>query len=401
LGNIPRNLPTTTPETRRDIYKDLEHLLFVGFVNKPLVINGIQLGLRTPHPSDLLFLKTFSDSLPIKKHKNILIARCIWRVDHFNILGDTSSFSKVFQIVETLPKNIISILYNILMYLLQEANTLQEGVEPYSYEFYSRYFWKSLQGLSPCDPKFTNIPGTDFLGLNNHQRSWSFYNSLEDKRSDEMISWSESKFIASAMIGKGIQKVNSSDQNNRKKEDSYRQAVRDAFYYFRIGVIDYSDYKQILSGNAASAMDEANELEDQMQKVISGEKDEHDILIEMAQRKMLEEAFPTKTTSKIDPESLLGNNIPKVVGYTPEQMQKLLQERKIKTTPKKVISQQQAYFLQNLIKPIIKPGRLVIQGDNITVEDSEVLTDSLNKDELVDREMSLNDLLSSRKVLVE
>jgi hypothetical protein len=396
MADIPQNLPSTKPDQRREIYKPIEDLILTGFQSRPLVINSIPAALRTPLPSDLAFIKSYGPKLPIKRSKQLLVARCIWRVGDQIVLNSPEVFPKILEMVTAIPKNVLDILYIVISNMLNTAVSMYDGVEPYSYEYYSRYFWKSLRGLLPCEDAFTGLPGTSLLGMNNIQRAWVFFNTLEDSRNDELSSWTSSKFIASAMVGKGIEKINNADQRSRKKDEEYRQGLRDAYYYYRIKVISYESFKSVISG--VGLEDNAHaDLEEEMRKVIEGEKDEHDIVIEMAERKMLEDSFPKISNKEIlVSDEVLKNT--KIVGYTPEQLKHLS-----KTAPQSQksimdIDPKQHYFLTKFIKPEVRAGKIVIDGDNIRV-DSET-DNSSNNQPLVEEPMSLDQLLQSRKIVL-
>jgi hypothetical protein len=107
------------------------------------------------------------------------------------------------------------------------------------------------------------------------------------------------------------------------------------------------------------------------------------------------EAIQTKNQEvKIDIAEIPKNT--RIVGYTPEQMAKLLKQNQVTKPPKPQVSSQQYYFLDNFIKPKVTPGQLVIKGDQITVSSLEL--ENVNKDELLERDISLDDLLASRKI---
>jgi hypothetical protein len=138
-----------------------------------------------------------------------------------------------------------------------------------------------------------------------------------------------------------------------------------------------------------------------MRKVIDGEKDEHDLFIEMAQKDMLEEAsLIEKPDSKKDilvKDEVIKNT--RLVGYTPEQLKNLsktnLTDKPVKSILE--IDPKKHYFLTKFIKPDIKPGKIVVSGDNISVESEK----SSNNPPLVEGNMSLNELLDSRKIVLK
>lgn len=400
MFQIPSNLPNTTPEQRLVAYEEIEQLITVGFLNIPIEINGVFLGYRSSHPSDTKFLRSHGDKISMNRYKNLAISRSIWMVDGQNILCSDSAFVKVHKMVQSLPKNVRSLLFSLYLSFNTRLGDLHEGVEPFAYEAYSRYLWKSLAGALPCDDMVTGVTGTSRLGLNHFQRGWIFFNQAEDTKHTDQSRWASAKLVASAMVGKGVQKINNHDEAIRNREAEYRQQLQDAFFYFKIGAITKQAFKNLIK-NRSNLDNRHDDLHEEMMKVVRGEKDEHDLTVEAAAQKMVEESRPKSAPTSIKSMDLISRT--RLVGYTKEQLEKMAKEPPFQKN-KIIYSEEDVKkreFVDRFVKPVIVPSKIVIQGDSISVSQlSPNESELLNKNNLLEGENSLDTLLKSRKVVL-
>lgn len=157
-----------------------------------------------------------------------------------------------------------------LRHLNEKAVEEINHVEPYSYGDVSRNHWLSKKGEPLNDPSVTGIEGTDKIGMNSHQESWSALNRAEDQKEEFDRGWELAAFQASAWNSDGVQKV----RKKRDKKMEEEEARREALYESR-GQRDIDTSKKRIH----ILRESPEELLDEMERNNRGEEDFHDKVV--------------------------------------------------------------------------------------------------------------------------
>ena len=177
------------------------------------------------------------------------------------------------------------------------------------------------------------------------QRVWYAYNRSEDKRIEDMAHWGNTKNIMATQAPKGVKKLDDKDRQNLEKMKNDRQRSMDDFYYRSIGVLDDSNTPADKSKEGNSERihfaNSAEELADEMHRWVTGEDDSHDKVVReykegirqrMAQERREREARLRKLQEEQEMAARTfgyDRNKPSVVGYSLDEVQKMMEERGI------------------------------------------------------------------------
>lgn len=341
----PVLLSKTTMDQRFPLYEDVEDLILTGFLTHTIKIQGVTFALRSLNPGDLLLLRTRAELDFDSEWKVWSIASAIWMLGGYCLLDEIHAAPRLAKTIRGLPESTKELLFSLVTGLFARQGRALEATEAYCYEQVSRFRWNSSGGHPPN--MHIGIPGMDRLGTNYVQRMWIYYNQKEDRRVDEDSQWEGFKLVASSMSPKGVQKIDRHEQDQKKAEAERRQKFLDRFYYTRLGLI-----KPFEAGSkeAPSAIGigtkTPDELVDEMKRWVAGEDDWHDKVVhdyksrvshqydqEKKERQRRIEALrdqEAELSSSMMPQAL--------VGYTTDQLQRILQHRQPGPSGVKLIS---------------------------------------------------------------
>lgn len=281
--DVPQGLPEVNPE----IFRDVEPLLFKGFVYAPAVINEVSFVFKSlnHHEFELLHMMGgVQPDNPQKAHKavqqqfNLFLAFGVLFLDGNNILQNREAnllpIAKMFgDLNETARRKVIFQLSEIN----RRANRAVILTEAFCMEPQSRLRWAQFKGENLMTPNVTGFPGTENLGLNWGQLVWRALNNFEDRRDLAEREWENAKFVASSMAGKGMTKVYSQDRLRRKQEREERIERRDKI--LRFALLNEAPNKP--GGNAqVTVARTVEELASQLERDLKGEKDWHDMVVD-------------------------------------------------------------------------------------------------------------------------
>lgn len=275
------------PEVNPEVYRDVEPLLFRGFLTLSAEINGVHFVFKSlnQHEMDLLRLMQPSDR-GSPSFWNLFLAYGVLMVDGVNVLPERDRW--IPKIADTF-KNFQPTVRNRIVRHISEINRRASNAvtltECYAMEKYSRYRWYQLQSMDLTSMSVTGVPGTDRLGLNWAQLVWVALNRIEDLNDRQEQEWEHAKFIGSCFAGKGISKVYQQDADRRRKSKEERLARKDKLL------------RQILLGEKPEDVAKANgavmltartveELTDQLQRDLRGEKDWHDLVVDAEEQRI-------------------------------------------------------------------------------------------------------------------
>lgn len=281
-GSEIRIDPPKDPEVNPEVYRDVHPLLFRGFLTIAATIGDVLFVFKSlnHHEFELLRLMGILDAGTYKQW-DMLLAFNVFIVDGQNILSDRDRWlpklTEMFNEMDHKPKQ------RIIRYMSEinrRANNAVLLTECYATETYSRFRWAQLNGYDLCSPTVTGVSGTERLGMNWAQLTWraiNYYDDLHDARERE---WDNAKFVGSCFAGKGVQKVYTQDNDRRQKEKEERLARKDrVLREVLLGEKQDEKAKQ-LHGAVLTGAHSVEELAEQLEKDLRGEKDWHDKVVE-------------------------------------------------------------------------------------------------------------------------
>lgn len=332
--DIPRELPEVNPE----VYKDVEPLLFRGFLHVAAEINGVPFVFKSlnHHEFSQLRYQIAEDSSwkTVQKFHALFLAYGVFMVDGINVLVDREDhLARLSQFFAELESGSSSKVIRHLSEINRKANRAMVLTEAFSLELTSRLRWAQLRGLDITSAAVTGLQGTQNLGLNWGQLTWRAANHYEDQRDTSEREWENAKFVASAMAGKGMSRVHSQDKRRREKEREERIERRDRILRFAL-----LGESMDTSGNKTGAIQVARtveELQTQLERDLNGEKDWHDLVVEAQERKVAEDRerrsqhireLQTNFDAAYGPQQLIGNT--QMQGLTAEEVKHQIERRR-------------------------------------------------------------------------
>jgi hypothetical protein len=278
--------PPKPPELNPELLKDVEPLLFRGFLYLPAEINGVSFVFKSlnHHEYERINLLASLDSHHPKFY-NLFLAYGVLMVDGVNILPERDQWipevSAMFQGLDEMARR------KVIRYLSEINRRASRAVvltEAYCMEPRSRLRWSQYRELDLTSPAVTGFSGTQHVGMNWAQLTWRAVNYYEDLHTTAEREWENAKFIAGAFAGsKGLSSVNAQDKQRREKEQNERIARRDEIV--RTAVFGQSKQEGPIKGVPMKVARSVEELADQLEKDLKGEKDWHDQVVEEHERK--------------------------------------------------------------------------------------------------------------------
>jgi hypothetical protein len=259
-------------------YIQVERLLFRGFLEATVKVGEVPFVFKTLNQTefDLVLMQGGTLSEDWRTHSAYYLAYstlCFNRVVMLAYRQEAIPY--LADIYLELPESVMISLLMTVTRINNEAREALEWVQPYAFGDKSREHWQVKRRHMLCAKQLTGIEGTDSIGLNYHQKLWSFLNGLEDKQQGYLDQYTLAKFIVSPHAPKDVQKMDRRDQKKLKELQVYRQKLHKGKAASLEGV------RQIKVG-----AETAEELMQQMEQNLSGGKDYHDLIIEEHKRKI-------------------------------------------------------------------------------------------------------------------
>jgi hypothetical protein len=283
------------PEVNPIVYRDVESLLYRGFIHIAADINGVPFVLKSlnQHEYDLLQMvsgprKTTRDTW--KRHYSIFLAYGVFMIDGINILSDRDHW--IQAIADRFDKLSIP-ARNKLVWNLSEINRRASAAvlltEAYAMEMNSRFRWAQIKGLDLASPSLTGIRGTEYLGLNWAQLTWRALNTFDDTKDNIEREWENAKFIGACFAGKGLNKVYSHDNRRRREEADLRRSRKDHILRHVILGAPLDDGVDRQGDHVVIAAKTVDQLADQLTKSLKGERDWHDEVVSAIEERQQKE----------------------------------------------------------------------------------------------------------------
>ncbi len=288
--DLELELPPEIPEVNPEIYKDVEPLLFRGFLHVGAEINGVSFVFKSMnhHEFEMLGLMAPTDSTRkgIQKFYAHFLAHGVFMVDGVNVLSDRERhFPEIVKLFESLSEGVNNKIIRHLSEINRRSNRAVILTEAFAIETVSRLRWAQTRGTDLTSMAVTGIQGTQELGMNWAQLTWRAVNHYEDLREQAEREWENAKFVASAMAGKGMSRVHSQDKRRRKREREERIERRDKI--LRFALLGEPMEKQ--KGAPVLVARTVEELQNQLEKDLKGEKDWHDMVVDAHEKRAREE----------------------------------------------------------------------------------------------------------------
>lgn len=286
--DVPRDLPEVNPE----IFRDVDPLLFRGFLHVPAEINGISFIFKSLNHHEFGMLRLMlpeTDSWKAERRFHALfLAYGVFMVDGTNILADRERhIPDLTTFFEGMEAGASSKVIRHMSEINRRANRAVILTEAYSLELMSRLRWAQLGGVDLTGTAVTGLQGTQTLGLNWGQLTWRAMNYYEDLKETAEREWENAKFVASAMAGKGMSRIHSQDKRRRDKDREDRLERRDRI--LRFALLGESMDSTSNKGAAMQVARTVEELSHQLERDLKGEKDWHDLVVEAHERRANDE----------------------------------------------------------------------------------------------------------------
>lgn len=332
--DVPRELPEVNPE----IYKDVDPLLFRGFLHVPADINGVPFVFKSLNHHEFAMLRYMTPEdtswKMVRRFQSMFLAYGVFMVDGINVLLDRddhiAGLAKFFDELEpTAAAKVVTYLSDIN----RRASRAVVLTEAYSMELISRLRWAQMRGIDMTGTAVTGLQGTQMLGMNWGQLTWRAANHYEDQRDNSEREWENAKFVASAMAGKGMSRVHSQDKRRREKEREERVERRDRI--LRFALLGESMDKDANKGAPIKVARTVEELATQLERDLKGEKDWHDMVVEAHERRANDERdqrsehirqLQANFDAEYGPRQLVGNT--QMQGLTAEEVKFQIERRR-------------------------------------------------------------------------
>lgn len=274
-------------------YEYLEQLLFRGFLSLHADLGGIPVVFKTLNSFENNLLNLYIPfNLPrTEKQKHsaaYMIAYSVFLFNQINILSDRDLYIPMLvEMILEFPDPVVDRILRRLRFLNSQATEEMNKIRPYTYGGLSRQRWYSCKGHPLNDSRLTGITGTSSMGLNMHQKTWIFFNSVDDIREDYDRHWSLAKFQSSVHNPKALKKIEAKDSEKTRKETRKREAA------FASGSLEKS--KEDFKGEVKVSNESVEDLLTQMNRSLKGQKDFHDSVIQAHEDRVRESYIKEQT----------------------------------------------------------------------------------------------------------
>lgn len=277
------------PEVNPEVYRDVDPYLFHGFLTLPANINGVSFVFKSlnHHEFERLSLTydlAKADRKTLQKYHDAFLANGVLLVDGLNTLRNREdNVAELVEFFGAFPKDSKQRVVRYLSEINRRANRAVMLIEPYAMENLSRLRWAQFKGLDLSSPAITGFEGSQSLGLNWGQLAWRALNYFEDLKENSEREWENAKFVASAMAGKGLSKVYSSDKRRRQSERDEKVERRDKI--LRHVLLD-KPLDETSSNQTVIVARTVEDLTKQLDRDLKGEKDWHDEVVARHEQKI-------------------------------------------------------------------------------------------------------------------
>jgi len=268
------------PEVDPDVYKDVDSMVFRGFLVAHADIDGVRFTFKSLNQHEFSMLRFITGDSNSTRFWDSFLAWGVFIANGVNVLAHRERYlPDIESTFASIPRTARERIIRHLSDLNRRASAAVQLTEAYAMESYSRYRWIQLRGLDLTRTSVSGIPGTERLGMNWAQLVWRAINFYEDTREQSDREWENAKFVGACMAGKGIQKVYNRDDERRRQDREDRATRKDAILrHVLLGEETQGGQQKYGVPLIAARTDE--ELIAQLEKSLRGEKDFHDFVVE-------------------------------------------------------------------------------------------------------------------------
>lgn len=313
---------------RRFLYKDVEALIEFGYITHAVSFGpAVTVAFRSLLPKDYQSIRQRCST--DDQFLRWAVACSVVSVAGYEVpLSQASEGSyAIFKgWVEELPDSWITALSVYPLALKNRVSRALRLVEAFSYEPYSRNLWRML-----------GRPQHRASGSNQVFRNWVALNVAEDESRDNTRTWTHTQTLVGSMTSKGSKQIGKMLDRWDSDEKSFRQEVIEKAVNWVIQgdappeePIKVKFQGKEIEVGAATQPRSLRELEDEMRKVMEGEMDLHDTMVENHHRRARErvKAMRIAKAKQRDEARLLRearamDNPAALVGYTKEQLDRI------------------------------------------------------------------------------
>lgn len=280
------------PEVKPEVYRDVEAMVFRGFIVLPADINDVQFVFKSLNQHEFSTVRLLSGAdedkeLPAR-FWSLFLAQGVLIVDGINVLTErATAVPMLAKLFEDLPKDARRKIIRYLSEINRRAANAVTLTEAYAMEKYSRFRWAQTKGLDLTSPSISGIDGTQHLGLNWAQLLWRALNYFDDMEYDNEREWENAKFIGSCFAGKGLQKIYGQDTRRRESERDEKAARKDRL--LRHILLGEPLEESSVQGAVVQVAHTVEELAKQLEADLKGEQDFHDRVVAQAEARIREQ----------------------------------------------------------------------------------------------------------------
>jgi hypothetical protein len=301
-NRIKIRVPEYYKGTDSAVWEELEKYLFEGFLVSSAHILGRTYVFKTLNFAELRnieFLKPMKSSPPEIRgsFRAAFIAHSVFMVDGMNALFERPRhINRLMRVISKMDGAIQEKIINNLAAINERASRLYPLVEVYVHENRSRFKWLTLQSIPIHSPIATGISGTDEIGMNYCQQTWTALNRMLDHREEMERDWTNAKFTGSCFSGKGVRQIDERDKARRETERTDREDLKIKILYRYLNrnagpddgpehTVELPDGRKATVVKKFQAMS-AEELAVQLESALAGEKDYHDLAVENKEKQL-------------------------------------------------------------------------------------------------------------------
>jgi len=280
------------PEVNPKVYKDVEPLVFRGFLTASAEINGVPFVFKSlnHHEFELLRFSGLLDDTAAKGFWDTFLSYGVFMVEGVNVLRDRDQWlPRIADTFSPLPTKAKRKIIRHISEINRRVSAATILTEAYAMESMSRYRWMQVKGLDLTATAVTGIAGTQSLGMNWAQHVWRALNLAEDRNDQHERDWDNAKFIGSCFAGKGLNKVYAQDTDRRNKDKEERISRKDKLLREVVLGEKVPEKTTMLPGAQVTAPRTVEELADQLEKDLRGDQDWHDKVIADHERRIKEQ----------------------------------------------------------------------------------------------------------------
>ena len=337
-GEIAKATSAKAPEVRPEVYKDVEAMLFHGFILLPANINGVQFVFKSLNQHEFDMVRLIGGSSDGGENSTRFwtqfLARCVLLVDDINVLTErATAMPKLLELFEGLPRDARKRIVRYLSEINRRAANAVTLTEAYAMEKQSRFRWAQTMGLDLTSPSVTGLEGTQGLGLNWAQLLWRALNYYEDQNYGNEREWENAKFIGSCFAGKGLSKIYGQDTRRREAERNEQIARKDRL--LRHVLLGEPLESSKGADTVVRAAHTVEELSKQLEADLKGEQDFHDRVVAAAEERIREqhrqrrkelEDLVAQRAKEYDGKPLQGGT--DMEGLRPEEVQERIRRKR-------------------------------------------------------------------------